>query len=36
MKAYTDLEQSRKLAEILTLESANGFWKYHNKWYYDN
>jgi len=33
MKSYTDLEQSRKLAEILPLESADGFWEYHNKWY---
>ena len=26
MKAYTDLEQSKKLAEILPLESADMFW----------
>ena len=32
MKAYTDLEQSHKLAEILPLESADGFWEYHDKW----
>ena len=28
MKAYTDLEQSKKLAEILPLESADCFWDY--------
>ena len=33
IKSYTDLEQSRKLAEILPLESADGFWSYHDKWY---
>lgn len=27
MNAYTDLEQSRKLAEILPIESADMFWK---------
>ena len=32
MKSYTDLEQSKKLAEIFPLESADGFWPYHNKW----
>lgn len=26
MKSYTDLEQSKKLAEILTLESADMWW----------
>ena len=26
MKSYTDIEQSRKLAEILPLESADGYW----------
>lgn len=26
MKAYTDLEQSKKLAEFLPLESADGWW----------
>lgn len=26
MKSYTDLEQSKKLAEILPLESADGWW----------
>ncbi len=33
MKNYTDIELSKKLAEILPLESADGFWEYHNKWY---
>ena len=33
MKNYTDIEQSRKLAEILPIESADGFWEYHDKWY---
>jgi hypothetical protein len=32
LKSYTDLEQSKKLAEILPLESADGFWEYHDKW----
>ena len=32
MKSYTDIEQSKKLAEILPLESADGFWEYHDKW----
>lgn len=27
MKSYTDLDQSRKLAEILPIESADGTWK---------
>ena len=27
IKSYTDLEQSRKLAEILPLESADMYWK---------
>ena len=31
-KSYTDIEQSKKLAEILSLESADGFWSYHDKW----
>lgn len=30
MKSYTDLEQSRKLAEILPLESADMFWRHCN------
>jgi len=33
IKSYTDLEQSKKLAEFLPLESADGFWEYHDKWY---
>ena len=33
MKSYTDLEQSKKLAEFLPLESSDGFWEYHDKWY---
>ena len=33
IKSYTTVEQSRKLAEILPLESADGFWEYHDKWY---
>lgn len=37
MKSYTDLEQSKKLAEILPLESADGFYEaqinpFTNKW----
>ena len=28
MKSYTDLEQSRKLAEILPIESADMHWQY--------
>ena len=28
MKEYTDIEQSRKLAEILPIESANMYYKY--------
>lgn len=32
IKSYTDIEQSRKLAEILPLESSDGFWQYHDKW----
>ena len=30
MKAYTDLEQSKKLAEILPLESADTIWNLTN------
>lgn len=33
IKSFTDIEQSKKLAEFLPLESADGFWEYHNKWY---
>ena len=32
MKSYTDISQSKKLAEFLPLESADGFWEYHDKW----
>lgn len=28
MKSYTDIEQSKKLAEILPIESADCFWDY--------
>lgn len=34
MKAYTDLEQSKKLAEILPLESADMYWWSSGKRYY--
>lgn len=30
MKAYTSLEQSKKLAEILPLESADMWWNYYS------
>lgn len=33
MKSYTDISQSKKLAEFLPLESSDGFWEYHDKWY---
>lgn len=33
IKSYTDIEQGRKLAEILPLESADGFWEYHHRFY---
>lgn len=33
MKSYTDIEQSKVLAKILPLESADGFWDYHDYWY---
>ena len=33
IKSFSDLQQSKKLAEILPLESADGFWEYHDKWY---
>ena len=29
MKSYTDLEQSRKLAKILPIESADMSWKHY-------
>ena len=34
MKAYTDLEQSKKLAEILPLESADNYYSWHDERYY--
>jgi len=34
MKSYTDIEQSKKLAEILPLESADMYWWYSGKRYY--
>ena len=33
MKSYTDISQSKKLAEILPIETADGFWEYHDKWH---
>ena len=37
MKSFTDLSQSKKLAEILPLESADMFWRYnHNIHTYDD
>lgn len=36
-KSFTDLEQSKKLSEILPIEAANMFWRYnHNIHTYDN
>lgn len=34
MKSYTDIEQSKKLAEILPLESADMYWWSSDKRYY--
>jgi hypothetical protein len=34
MKSYTDLEQSKKLAEILPLESADNYYSWHDERYY--
>lgn len=34
MKAFTDLNQSKKLSEILPLESADMYWWYSGKRYY--
>ena len=34
IKAYTDIEQSKKLAEILPLESADMYWWSSGKRYY--
>ena len=30
MKSYTDIEQSKKLAEILSIESADMWWNYYS------
>ena len=30
IKSYTDLEQSKKLAKILPLESADMWWNYYS------
>ena len=32
MRSYTDLKQSKKVAEILPLESADEFWEDHDRW----
>lgn len=32
IKSHTDIKQSKKLAEILSLTTADEFWEYHNKW----
>lgn len=34
IKSYTDLEQSRKLAEFLPLESADNYYSWHDERYY--
>jgi len=34
MKSYTDLEQSKKLAEILPFESADNYYSWHDERYY--
>ena len=34
MKSYTDIEQSKKLAEILSLDSADMYWWSSGKRYY--
>jgi len=34
IKLYTDLEQSKKLAEILPLESADNYYSWHDEQYY--
>lgn len=36
IKSYTDLEQSKKLAEILSLESADMYWSFGNIKFMDN
>ena len=32
MKSYTDIGQSKKLADFLPLETADGFWEFHTEW----
>ena len=34
MKSYTDLEQSKVLAEFLPLESADNYYSWHDERYY--
>jgi hypothetical protein len=34
IKSYTDLEQSKKLAEILPIESADNYYSWHDERYY--
>ena len=34
MKSYTDIEQSKKLAEILPNESADNYYSWHDERYY--
>ena len=34
IKSYTDIEQSRKLAEILPLDSADNYYSWHDERYY--
>ena len=34
MKSYTDLEQSKKLAEFLPMESADNYYSWHDDRYY--
>lgn len=34
MKSYTDLPQSKKLAEFLPLESADNYYSWHDERYY--
>ena len=34
IKTYTDIEQSKKLAEFLPLESADNYYSWHDEHYY--
>lgn len=34
MKSYTDLEQSKKLAKILPIDSADDYYSWHDERYY--